>query len=42
VQREIGDRLARKLLAGDVADGDRVVVDRSQSEGEGLELTVQR
>ncbi|MBE7701844.1 ATP-dependent chaperone ClpB [Oerskovia sp. Sa1BUA8] len=41
VQREIGDRLARKLLAGEVADGDTIVVDRSQSEGEGLELTVQ-
>ncbi|WP_430298348.1 ATP-dependent chaperone ClpB [Sinomonas sp. B1-1] len=27
VQREIGDRLARELLAGDVADGDTVVVD---------------
>ncbi|MFF2620484.1 ATP-dependent chaperone ClpB [Oerskovia jenensis] len=42
VQREIGDRLARKLLAGEVADGDTIVVDRSQVEGEGLELTVQR
>jgi ATP-dependent Clp protease ATP-binding subunit ClpB len=28
VQREIGDRLARLLLAGDVSDGDAVVVDR--------------
>ncbi len=27
VQREIGDRLARGLLAGEVADGDTVVVD---------------
>jgi ATP-dependent Clp protease ATP-binding subunit ClpB len=27
VQREIGDRLARELLAGEVADGDTVVVD---------------
>ncbi|RXR25725.1 ATP-dependent chaperone ClpB [Oerskovia turbata] len=42
VQREIGDRLARKLLAGEVADGDTIVVDRSLAEGEGLELTVQR
>ncbi|MFF3063945.1 ATP-dependent chaperone ClpB [Oerskovia sp. NPDC057915] len=42
VQREIGDRLARKLLAGEVADGDTIVVDRSLTEGEGLELTVQR
>ncbi len=42
VQREIGDRLARKLLAGEIADGDTIVVDRSQSEGEGLELRVQQ
>jgi len=41
VQREIGDRLARKLLAGEVADGDTIVVDRSATDGEGLELTVQ-
>jgi len=27
VQREIGDRLARELLAGEVVDGDTVVVD---------------
>ncbi len=27
VQKEIGDSLARALLAGDVRDGDRVVVD---------------
>ncbi|MGJ7442543.1 ATP-dependent chaperone ClpB [Aquipuribacter sp. MA13-6] len=27
VQREIGDRLARELLAGQIADGDTVVVD---------------
>ena len=42
VQREIGDRLARKLLAGEVADGDTIVVDLLVTEGEGLELTVQR
>ncbi|MFV2143749.1 ATP-dependent chaperone ClpB [Isoptericola sp. G70] len=35
VQREIGDRLARLLLSGDVADGDVVVVDRDP-EGGGL------
>ncbi len=35
VQREIGDRLARQLLSGDVTDGDIVQVDR---EGEGLGL----
>jgi ATP-dependent Clp protease ATP-binding subunit ClpB len=28
VQREIGDRLARSLLAGEVRDGGNVVVDR--------------
>ncbi|MPY10137.1 ATP-dependent chaperone ClpB [Arthrobacter bussei] len=28
VQREIGDRLARGILAGEIADGDTVVVDR--------------
>jgi ATP-dependent Clp protease ATP-binding subunit ClpB len=36
VQREIGDRLARLLLAGEVSDGDTVVVDRA--EGGGLTL----
>ncbi|WP_419704667.1 ATP-dependent chaperone ClpB [Promicromonospora sp. NFX87] len=36
VQREIGDRLARLLLAGEVSDGDTVVVDRA--DGEGLTL----
>ncbi len=29
VQTEIGDRLARGLLSGDIRDGDRVVVDRA-------------
>ena len=28
VQKEIGDRLARAMLAGEVRDGDTVVVDR--------------
>lgn len=37
VQREIGDRLARMLLSGDVADGDVVRVDRDP-EGDGLAL----
>jgi ATP-dependent Clp protease ATP-binding subunit ClpB len=27
VQREIGDRLARALLSGEIADGDTVLVD---------------
>ncbi|MCA5892022.1 ATP-dependent chaperone ClpB [Isoptericola sp. NEAU-Y5] len=35
VQREIGDRLAKRLLAGEVTDGDTVVVDRDP-EGTGL------
>ena len=35
VQREIGDRLARGILAGEIADGDTVVVDRAEGE-EGL------
>ena len=29
VQREIGDQLARALLAGEIGDGDTVVVDRA-------------
>ncbi len=37
MQREIGDRLARMLLSGDVADGDVVRVDRDP-EGGGLAL----
>jgi ATP-dependent Clp protease ATP-binding subunit ClpB len=36
VQREIGDRLARLLLTGEVSDGDTVLVDRA--EGAGLTL----
>ena len=32
VQREIGDRLARGILAGEIADGDTVVVDRVEGE----------
>jgi ATP-dependent Clp protease ATP-binding subunit ClpB len=35
VQKAIGDALARALLAGEVRDGDEVVVDRSDS-GDGL------
>ena len=35
VQKEIGDRLARALLAGEVRDGQTVTVDR---EGDGLTL----
>ena len=35
VQKAIGDTLARALLAGEVRDGDEVVVDRA-ADGEGL------
>ncbi|GAA1719514.1 ATP-dependent chaperone ClpB [Isoptericola hypogeus] len=38
VQREIGDRLARRLLAGEVTDGDIVVVDR-EPDAAGLVVT---
>jgi ATP-dependent Clp protease ATP-binding subunit ClpB len=40
VQREIGDRLARLLLTGEVSDGDTVVVDRADGEGLSLERRV--
>jgi ATP-dependent Clp protease ATP-binding subunit ClpB len=36
VQREIGDRLARMLLGGEVEDGGTVLVDRGE---EGLQLS---
>ncbi len=40
VQREIGDRLARLLLAGEIPDGTTVRVDRpANPDAEGLELT---
>jgi ATP-dependent Clp protease ATP-binding subunit ClpB len=43
VQREIGDQLARGILAGEITDGDRVLVDRdgdagADSQGDGLSL----
>jgi ATP-dependent Clp protease ATP-binding subunit ClpB len=38
VQREIGDRLAKMLLSGEVRDGGSVVVDRGTEVGEGLVL----
>ena len=38
VQREIGDQLARGILAGEIADGDTVVVDRVEGEN-GLTVT---
>lgn len=41
VQREIGDRLARLLLGGQIADGGRVVVDRPAAvDAPGLEIRV--
>ncbi len=40
VQREIGDRLARGLLAGTINDGDTVRVDRSNDDGSSEGLTV--
>ncbi|MGC0248990.1 ATP-dependent chaperone ClpB [Pseudactinotalea sp. Z1748] len=39
IQREIGDPLARLLLAGETVDGDRVTVDRAQETSAGLVLT---
>jgi ATP-dependent Clp protease ATP-binding subunit ClpB len=39
VQREIGDRLARMLLAGEVHDGQTVLVDRAETPDGGLALT---
>ena len=37
VQREIGDRLARALLAGEVRDGDTVVVDLGEARSRALD-----
>jgi len=47
VQREIGDQLARSLLAGDLRDGDRVLVDTTSADlvtadGTGGGLVVRR
>ena len=41
IQKSIGDQLAKKLLAGDVRDGDtvRVDVDRGGDEAAGLVIT---
>ncbi len=36
VQREIGDRLARGILAGEIVDGDTVVVDRQQYDADSI------
>jgi ATP-dependent Clp protease ATP-binding subunit ClpB len=41
VQSAIGDKLARKLLAGEVRDGDRVVVD-VDVENDSLVVDVER
>ena len=40
VQTAIGDPLARMLLAGEVSDGDTVLVDVAENEADGLVLTV--
>ncbi|QTE29616.1 ATP-dependent chaperone ClpB [Pengzhenrongella sicca] len=40
VQREIGDRLARMLLAGEALDGQTIVVDRPADPEPGLSLAV--
>ena len=43
VQQEIGDRLARGLLAGDIVDGDTVRVDVDPSiDSDGLVVTAER
>ncbi|WP_231443432.1 ATP-dependent chaperone ClpB [Brevibacterium zhoupengii] len=43
VQREIGDKLARALLSGDVADGDDIVIGLPEDpESKGLELRPKR
>jgi len=39
VQREIGDKLARALLAGDIADGDQVIVDVRSGDADGLTVS---
>ena len=43
VQREIGDRLARGLLGGTIADGDTVLVDRAEgADADGLSVEARR
>ncbi|WP_298712551.1 ATP-dependent chaperone ClpB [Micrococcus sp. 2A] len=43
VQREIGDRLARGLLGGTIADGDTVLVDRVEgADADGLSVEARR
>ena len=42
VQREIGDQLARKILAGEVFDGDTVLVDRAADDADGLVIEAKR
>ncbi|THJ68449.1 ATP-dependent chaperone ClpB [Arthrobacter echini] len=39
VQREIGDRLAKGILSGDIVEGDTVVVDRSEEDDAALDET---
>ncbi len=42
VQKEIGDRLAKALLAGEVRDGDAVLVDRDAAADELMLVTPRR
>ena len=42
VQREIGDQLARKILAGEVFDGETVLVDRAADDADGLVIEAKR
>ncbi len=42
VQREIGDQLARKILAGEVLDGETVRVDRAAEDADGLTVEAER
>ncbi|WP_394160894.1 ATP-dependent chaperone ClpB [Galactobacter valiniphilus] len=39
VQREIGDRLAKELLAGHIVDGDEVIVDVAGEDAHGLSVS---
>lgn len=41
IQREIGDQLARMLLAGEVDDGDTVVVDSAELDASAFERTAE-
>ncbi|WP_054952728.1 ATP-dependent chaperone ClpB [Flaviflexus massiliensis] len=40
IQRQVGDELAKQILAGTVSDGDLVTVDAPDEAGKGMKLTV--